>query len=36
MSTSILTAEQRSSVLTARLTDYVEMTKPRIVVSGRS
>ena len=32
MSTSILTAEQRSSVLTARLTDYVEMTKPRIVV----
>ncbi len=32
MSSSILNTEQRASVLTARLADYFEMTKPRIVV----
>ena len=32
MSTSILAIERRSHALTARLADYLEMTKPRIVV----
>jgi len=32
MSTSVLTVEQRTGALTARLADYLEMTKPRIVV----
>ena len=32
MSTSILTVEQRTGALTSRLADYLEMTKPRIVL----
>jgi len=32
MSTSIIAVEQRTGALTARLADYLEMTKPRIVV----
>jgi len=32
MSTSVIAVEQRSGELTARLADYLEMTKPRIVV----
>ena len=32
MSASVLSSERRGSVLTARLIDYVDMTKPRIVV----
>ncbi len=32
MNTSLLTAERRGSALVARLADYVELTKPRIVV----
>ena len=32
MSTSVLTAERQESALLSRLSDYLEMTKPRIVV----